>query len=322
MKQRMAERVVVVTGASSGIGRQTALHLARQGATVVVAARREEPLESLKQECEALGGRCLVVPTDVSQVNEVDALAEAAAAQFGRIDGWVNNAAVFAMGSLEETPLDAYRQVMDTNFLGVVYGTRAAVRHMKRQGRGVIVNISSEAGSVGVANASAYVASKHAVRGFSDSVRQELLGTGIDVCTVMPVGIDTPLFAHAANYTGWALKPPEPVYPPERVARKIVRLLRKPTAETYVGLNGPVFGLFRHASPKGFDRMMRVMSEQGHFKNERVPRTDGNLTHPIEEGTGVHGGWHGKTRLWLRRLAFWSAVGFGAYRLRGQLART
>jgi short-subunit dehydrogenase len=320
MARSLSEQVVVITGASSGIGRVTALRLAKKGAALVLAARREEPLGSLETECRGLGARCVGVPTDVSQASEVQELAQRAVRAFGRIDAWVNNAGVYALGSLEETPLETYRRLMDVNYFGTVYGTRAAVEQMRRQGTGgTIVNVSSMAGSMGAAYGSAYVATKHAVRGFTQSVRQELLGTGIELCTVMPVGIDTPLFEHSANYTGYEIRPPEPVYPPERVARRITRLLRRPRAEAYVGNNGPVFGAFRHLAPGAFDRVMRAQMESLHFKSTHQADTEGNLYQPVRQGTGVHGEFHGRSKSWLRRALVWGALGYGVVQLRRRL---
>lgn len=325
MKRELKDAVIVVTGASSGIGRETALELARAGARLVVAARREAPLESLQRECEAAGARCVAVRTDVSQEEEVEALASRAVQEFGRIDGWVNDAGVYALGSLEDTPLEVFRRVMEVNYLGTVHGTRAAVRRMRKQeGGGVIINISSEAASVSIADGAAYSASKHAVRGFTSAIRQELLGSGIEVCNVMPAGIDTPLFAHAANYTGKEAKAPAPVYPPEKVAHVILRMLEHPQAEIYVGATAPVFGALRHVAPAVFDRAMKAQSK-GHYRQIPQPPTAGNLYRPIDRGQGVHGGQHGTAKQWARRLTFLGALGVAAFQVtrmvEGALAR-
>jgi len=315
MRRKLRDAVIVVTGASSGIGRETALQLAKAGARLVLAARREDPLHSLQEECEQAGARCLIVPTDVVNEDEVNALAARAVQEFGRIDGWVNNAGVYALGSLEQTPLHVYRRLMDVNYFGVIHGTRAAAAQMKTQERGgVIVNVSSEASSVSTAMASAYTASKHAVRGFTSAVRQEFLDTPVRFSNVMPAGIDTPLFEHAANYSGKEAQAPAPVYPPEKVARVILDMLVKPQAEIYVGAVAPVFGAVRHAAPAAFDRMMRKQAK-GHFKDAPQAVTEGNLYHPVSEGTSVHGGYHGRSKQWVRRIAVFTTLGFGAYRL-------
>ena len=317
MSRKLSGKVVVITGASSGIGRAIALRLAKKKAHLVLAARREQALHDVARECEQLGARAVVVPCDVSRNLDVEQLAARAVAHFGRVDAWVNNAGVYVMGSVEETPLEVFHQTMDVNYFGTVYGTRTAVAHLKRTGGGVIVNVSSQAGSTGVAYASAYAASKHAVRGFTSSVRQELLGTGVELCTVMPAGIDTPLFEHTANYTGRAVRPPEPVYPPEKVARTVVRLLRHPAPEVYVGSSARLLGAFRHATPRGFDRVMRRTVEHGAFqRTERRGPTTGNLYEPMARGQAVHGGWHGVGKQWVRRLALLGGITWAGLRLR------
>jgi NADP-dependent 3-hydroxy acid dehydrogenase YdfG len=163
MRRAWKGKVIVITGAASGIGRATALVLAKKGAHLVLAARGEEPLEELARQCEALGVRCLRVPTEVTEASEVRALATQAVGAFGRIDGWVNTAGVYLRGRLEETPDDTFHQVMETNFFGTVYGTRAALAQFRHQGRGTVINVSSGFGSTPGPEVSAYAASKSAV---------------------------------------------------------------------------------------------------------------------------------------------------------------
>ena len=302
MKRAWKDKVVVITGASSGIGRATALVLAKKGAHLVLAARREEPLDELARQCEALGVRCLSVPTDVSEAAAVRALATEAVRAFGRIDGWVNNAGVYLLGRLEETPDDAFRQVMETNFFGTVYGTRAAIAQFRHQGRGTLINVSSVFGSTTGPYVSAYAASKFAVRGFTASVRQEFEGTGIHVCTLLPAAIDTPLWEHSANYTGWRARPIEPIYSPERVARTIVRVLERPRRELFIGPSRRGFALLHTLLPAASEKSMRAMTDSRHFEPQRQPRTSGNLFHPMAQGTGQSGGYRSPARQWFKRL--------------------
>ncbi len=140
MPRKVGDAVVVITGASSGIGRATALAFARRGATVVVAARREQALRGVATECEQLGGRALAVPTDVTDEAAVRSLARRAVESFGRVDVWVNNAAVGLFGRFEDTPLEAYRRVIETNLFGYIYGARAALPIFREQGSGVLIN--------------------------------------------------------------------------------------------------------------------------------------------------------------------------------------
>jgi short-subunit dehydrogenase len=302
MKRAWKDKVFVITGASSGIGRATALALAKKGAHLVLAARREEPLDDLAQQCEVLGVHCLSVPMDVTESAAVRALAAQAVHAFGRIDGWVNNAGVYLVGRIEETPDDAFRQVMETNFFGTVYGSRAALAQFRHQGRGVLVNVSSVYGSTAGPYVSAYAASKFAVRGFSASIRQEFEGTGIHVCTVMPAAVDTPLWQHSANYTGWRVRPVEPIYSPERVAHAIVRVLAKPRRELFIGPSRRAFAVLHTLLPAPIEKAMHSKTELKHFEDRRQPRTSGNLFQPMASGTGRSGGHRSPARQWFKRL--------------------
>src|SRR5262249_9531732 len=163
MRERLSNKVVVITGASSGIGRETARRFAREGASVVLAARREDVLKRLAED---LGPRTLAVPTDVTDESSVQRLADKAVETFGRLDVWVNNAGVMAVGKFLEIPPDVFRQVIETNFFGYVFGARAALKQFRRQGWGVLINNASVESKLTAPYATAYAASKHAVRGF------------------------------------------------------------------------------------------------------------------------------------------------------------
>ncbi|WP_431859894.1 SDR family oxidoreductase [Azospirillum sp.] len=291
---RMSDKVVVVTGASSGIGRATALAFARLGATVVLAARRDAALHTAAEECLDAGGRAMVVPTDVTDQEQVNHLARRAIEAFGGIDVWVNNAGVIAFGLFEETPAEMFEQVVRTNLMGTVNGCRAVLPHFLDRAEGVIVNNASVVSTVGQRYASAYVASKFAVRGFSETLRQELVEEpGIQVCTVMPGSIDTPLWQHAANYTGRAVRPPGPVTPPEAVADAIVQLAVKPQREVFVGAAGR-FAELQHAMAPGMAEAAAArLIEREMFENRPAPETDGALLHPIDDRHDAHGGWMG-----------------------------
>lgn len=302
MKRAWKDKVVVITGASSGIGRATALTLAKKGADLVLASRREEPLDELARECEALGVRCLVVPTDVSDAAAVRALAAQAVHGFGRIDAWVNNAGVYLMGRIEETPDDAFRQVMETNFFGTVYGSRAALAQFRHQGRGTLINISSIYGSAPGPYVSAYASSKFAVRGFSASIRQEFEGTGIHVCTILPASVDTPLWNHSANYTGWRVRPVEPIYSPERVARAIVRVLAKPRRELFIGPSHRALALLHTLAPAAAEKTLRASTDKRHFERQRQPRTPGNVFRSVDSSASLRGGYRSPVRQWFKRL--------------------
>ena len=206
MGKKLDGAVVVVTGASSGIGRATGLAFAEGGARVVVAARRVDALEELARECQAAGGQPWPSPPTPTDEAAVAELARRAVERFGRIDVWVNNAGVYLLGLLEATPPEAFRRVLETNFFGYVNGARAVLPHFRNQGHGVLINNASVYSHVGAPWLTAYVSSKFAVRGFSEALRQELADLpDVHVCTVSPSPIDTPIFASAANYSGRAV---------------------------------------------------------------------------------------------------------------------
>ena len=218
-----AEPVVVITGASSGIGRETARRYADRGARVVLASRSEPALETVAEECRARGAEALAVPTDITDQQAVHALAAAAVQRFGRIDVWVGNAGVFSYGTFEELPADVFRQVVETNLMGQVHSARAVLPQFRRQGSGTLVLVGSLYSRVGSPGKAPYVTSKWGLLGFAEALRQELHGSGIRVRVVLPGTVDTPIYQHAANVTGRRVHPLPPAAAPARVARAIGR---------------------------------------------------------------------------------------------------
>ena len=211
-------RVVVITGASSGVGHATAVAFAQTRASVVLAARSAEVLASVADACRTAGGAALAVPTDVSDADDVEQLARAALAQFGRIDVWINNAGVAALGRFEEVPLRDHAQVIQTDLLGTIYGSSVALRQFRAQGGGTVINIASALGEIPAPYYASYVAAKHGIVGLGAAIRQELAENdepGTHVCTVLPMAMETPFFEHAANYTGHEATPIPPVYDPQ-----------------------------------------------------------------------------------------------------------
>jgi NAD(P)-dependent dehydrogenase (short-subunit alcohol dehydrogenase family) len=306
MPRRLSESVVVVTGASSGIGRATALEFARRGSTVVAAARREPALKELAADGD-YRGTVTAVGVDVTNEDDVKNLARHAVEDHGRIDVWVNNAAVTAFGRVDDVPIDVFERVWAVNVIGYLYGIRSVLPYMREQGSGVIVNVSSIVGRVGQPYATAYTMTKFAIRALSIGLRQELLVDdikGIDVCTVMPGSIDTPLFQNGANYTGWKTKPMSPVYPAEKVAKAIVSCARSPRPEVFVGGAARTMNLQAQLAPRVAERILARQVDSDHFDKEvYAERSAGNLYQPAGDRADVSGGWGGKRSLNLRRLA-------------------
>jgi NAD(P)-dependent dehydrogenase (short-subunit alcohol dehydrogenase family) len=284
-------KVVVITGASSGIGRATAHEFARRGANVVVSSRNKIALDEVVDECRLHGGEAMAVAADVTREQEVNDLAQAAIKEYGRIDIWVNNAAVTLFGRFEEVPTADIRQVIETNLFGYIYGARAVIPHFRDQGSGVLINLSSIVAVTGQPYTGAYVATKAAERALSESLSQELSDEkNIRVCTVLPAVIDTPLFQHGGNYMGKEAIPPKPVHPPEMVAMAIADISENPRKEIFVGSPGPWMYVAKVVTPtRLYDKMVKKNIEKNHFRDTITDLSPGNLyDYALDQ---VSGGW-------------------------------
>lgn len=288
---RLRGKVVVITGASSGLGRETALQLAARGCALVLAARNAEALEDAARACREAGGSAITVVTDVTREDDVDMLARAALATWGRIDVWINNAGVTVFSPLEEGPFEEHRRVVETNLFGAMYGARAAVPIFRAQGHGILINVSSVLGKIGQAFVPSYVVSKFALRGLSEALRVELADEpDIHVCTLYPYAIDTPHFQSAANEIGRMPVAMPPVQSPEKVARAIVDMAEHPRRERHVPRIAAL-GLALHTiAPKTVEQLLLHSLRTWHFARGGTESTgEGNLYEPASEDAAVHG---------------------------------
>ncbi len=283
-------KTVVITGASSGVGKAAALAFAAKGATIIAAARREEALRHLVLACEELGARAKAVPTDVTDPAAVEALA-IAAAKFGggTIDVWVNNAGVLAAGPFDATPVAVHDQVVRTNLIGYMHGAYAVLPYFKKQGRGVLINNISIGGFVSLPYAAAYSASKAGLQAFGASLRAELSAwPGIHICDLFPAFLNTPGLGHAANYTGAKLDiPPFLLFDPLRVADAMIARAERPRANTFPDFAAPAIKMVYQLFPKGTgilsERIMRFAFEKG----MPASATNGNVLSTMIHGMGI-----------------------------------
>lgn len=292
-------RVIVVAGASSGIGRATALACARRRDDLVLVARAETPLRDVAAECARLGARTLVVPADVSDEDAVRRVLASALETYGRVDGWVHSAAVMAYGRVEDVPAEVFDRVVTTDLLGVVNVARVLLPRLRRQhGGGTLVVIGSLLGTTVAPLMGAYVTSKWGVQGLVRVLRLETRDAReVHVCSVSPAGVDTPIYLQAANYTGKAGRPPPPVDSPERVARAVLRSLDHPRRERVVGPTSRVIRLAFTLLPGAYDLAVGPLLQFAALSRDDVRATAGNVLAPAPDGDALHGRWG---RHWLR----------------------
>jgi NAD(P)-dependent dehydrogenase (short-subunit alcohol dehydrogenase family) len=295
--KRIDEQVIVITGASSGIGLATALRSAALGASVVLAARNEPDLRDAVAAIRRTGGRAVYVTADVSDASQVETIAAAAVRHFGRIDTWVNNAAVALYGRLMDMPVEDLRRQFDVNYWGHVYGSRAAVPHLRRRG-GALINVASCLADRAIPLQGNYCAAKHAVKAFTDALRMELEeeGAPVSVTLIKPGSIDTPFFDKARSYTGMEPQPVPPVYAPDVVARAIVQAAQSPVRDVIAGGSGRILGV-SNLTPRITDRYMEATMFRSQQTGEPVDGRADNLYAPLPHDGGKRGrNWKGRTR--------------------------
>lgn len=286
------DQTVVITGASSGIGRATALAFARCGCRLALAARRIGVVEQVAEQCRLAGVEVITVQTDVTDPEPVQALASEAEKAFGRIDVWVNNAGTGVFGGYTNAPLALHRKTVEVNLFGAMYGAYAVLPVFRKQGHGTLINNISIGAWCPSPYTAAYTASKFGLRGFAASLRQELLAwPNIHICGVFPTIVDTPGLEHAANFSGHRINPGPLLYAPEDVADTIVGLALHPRDEVAVGWPARVaqlaYAVARHPTEWFVGSVMRAIVRRA----DRAPSYEGALLHPVPRGTAKSGGW-------------------------------
>jgi NAD(P)-dependent dehydrogenase (short-subunit alcohol dehydrogenase family) len=289
----LREQVLVITGASSGIGLATALLAAQRGARLVLNSRDEVDLEQAVQQIRAAGGSADYVTGDVADLEAMKRLAAEAVRQFGAIDTWVNNAGVSIFGRLEAVGTMDARRLFETNYWGVVHGTLAALPHLKARG-GALINIGSILSDTGYPLQGHYTASKHAVKGFTDSLRLELEKdrAPVSVTLIQPASIDTPYPTHAKTYLGVEPTLQPPVYAPDVVARAILRSAEHPERNVLVGGGAKALELVERFAPRLGDRFKEATAFAGQ-RSDRPPREANTLFGPRPGDNQVRGGYQG-----------------------------
>jgi short-subunit dehydrogenase len=282
------QQVIVITGASSGIGLATAMAAADQGAKVVLAARSEETLQDIVQDIEAAGGEAIAVPADVGDRAQLERVAQAAIERFGRIDTWVNDAGIAIYGRLDEVDDEDSRRLFETNFWGVVYGSLVALPHLKKQG-GALINIGSETSDAALPLQGMYSASKHAVKGFSDALRIELEAdkAPVSITLIQPTAVNTPYPEHAANYLSQEPKLPTPQLEPEKVASVILDAAVDPARDVKVGTMSKLNTSMAKILPRLADRMAKM--QMGRQQRDEPPHAREGTLYTASEDGRIHG---------------------------------
>jgi NAD(P)-dependent dehydrogenase (short-subunit alcohol dehydrogenase family) len=311
--------VVVVTGASAGLGRALVRAWARRGARLALLARGVEGLEAARREVEGLGSRALVLPVDVADADAVEAAAERTEAELGPIDVWVNDAMVSVFSPIREMTAAEFRRVTEVTYLGYVYGTLAALRRMVPRDRGVIVHVGSALAYRGIPLQSAYCAAKHAIEGFTDSLRCELLHdrSRVRVTMVQMPALNTPQFRWSRSRLPREPQPVPPIFQPELGAEAVLLAVDRARTEVWFGFPTFLAIVANRLAPRLVDRYLAATGYESQQTGEPVaPDRRDNLFAPLSGDAGAHGDFDARARahsvqLWLSRHRRWLATGAG-----------
>ena len=302
-------KVVVITGASAGVGRATARRFAEEGVAIALLARGRERLEATARDVEEAGGRALVIPTDVADAEAVEAAAERAEEEFGPIDVWVNNAMVTVYAPVADTTPEEFRRATEVTYLGSVWGTMAALKRMRPRDRGTIVQVGSALAYRGIPLQGAYCGAKHALQGFLDSLRTELLheGSGVRVTVVQLPALNTPQFSWGRTKMPHEPQPMPPIFQPEVAAEAIVGAAHDPRREIFVGWPTVKVILANKVAPGLVDRYLARSGFDAQQIDEPVPpdRRD-NLFEPAPGNFAAHGKFDDRAKP--RSLQLWATL--------------
>ena len=297
--------VVVITGASAGVGRATARNFARHGARIALLARGTDGLEAAQREVQELGGTAIVIPVDVANPEQVEAAAARVEIDLGKIDIWINNAMASVFSPIKEMTPEEFRRVTEVTYLGYVYGTLAALKRMLPRDRGVIVQVGSALAYRGIPLQSAYCAAKHAVQGFCDSLRCELLhdNSSVRLTMVQLPALNTPQFGWVKSRLPRKAQPVPPIFQPEVAAEAIYFAAHNPRREFYVGAPSVAVISINKLAPGLLDYILaRTGYDSQQYDGAEDPNRPNNLWQPVPGDHGAHGAFHARARSWSPQL--------------------
>jgi NAD(P)-dependent dehydrogenase (short-subunit alcohol dehydrogenase family) len=288
-----APETVLITGASSGIGRATALELAGRGARLVLVARGKESLDDTAEESRAAGAaEVLVHPADVTDEEAIGAAVEAAVQEFGRLDGVVHAAQVMAYGTIEELPREVFEAVVETAVHGTAVIARVVLPLFRERGGGHLLVVNSLLGQVTAPLMGSYVAAKWGQLGLVRVLQQEIRDApGVEVSIIQPGGVDTPIYFQAASWAGSTGRPPPPVYSAERLGRRVVALLDRPRRQVQAGIFNPLITAGFRLVPALYDNLVGPLLQRMAIAGDDVPPTEGNVFRSQPSGNASEGRW-------------------------------